>query len=311
MTTTASNFSAIKHCEASIYDFEDVIVQIRKCPNIASLRSINDALTKLTAKTQSPVYEIADVVRRDLSLTARLLRLVNSVFGGLSVKISSIEEAIFFLGLRQIRQLAMTTRVMDEVEKSLECGHGLKWEEVWRQSIGTGILTREILSMTCGGVEDDTYYVSGLLHDIGKLVMCNVYPKELELSRTFNERTPAAHAKKEKQTFGWNHAEIGALYLEVNGLPREIVEAVLFHHDPMMAHRHKTYAAGTQVADYISRYGGCEAGFERTRKIAYGDWERLDGWRILFKKESMETQYARASVLNSIERLPTILKGLV
>lgn len=311
MSTTESKFSAVKHCHNSISNFDRVILQVRKCPNIASLRSINEALTKLTARSQSPVYEIADVVRRDLSLTARLLRLVNSVFGGLTVKISSIEEAIFFLGLRQIRQMTMTTRVIDEVEDSLECGEDLKWEQIWRQSIGAGILTREILSMNAGSVDDDIYYVCGLLHDIGKLVMVNVFPEELEESRSFRERTPCDLARKEKETFGWNHAEIGSLYLEVNGLPREIVEAVMFHHEPKNAYRFRTYAAGIQVADYISRFGGCEAGFEQIDKIAYGDWEHLDGWKMLFREERMETQYARASVLNSIERLPSILKGLI
>ncbi|MEX0322889.1 MAG: HDOD domain-containing protein [Puniceicoccaceae bacterium] len=311
MSTTVSKFSAVKHCRESILDYDRVIVQVRKCPNIASLRSINDALTKLTARSQSPVYEIADIVRRDLSLTARLLRLVNSVFGGLSVKISSIEEAIFFLGMRQIRQLAMTTRVIDEVEETLQCGEGLKWEQIWRQSIGTGILTREILSMTCGGSEDDTYYVCGLLHDIGKLVMLNVFPEEFAESRSFKEKSSGILARKEKAEFGWNHAEIGALYLEVNGLPREIVEAVLFHHEPSNAYRCRAYAAGIQVADYISRFGGCESGFENVTRIAFGDWEHLEGWGILFTGDRAETQFARASVLNSIERLPSILQGLI
>lgn len=311
MSITGSKFSAINQCRETITHYDEVILRIRRCPTIASLRSVNDALNKLTARSQSPVTEIAEVISRDLSLTARLLRLVNSVFGGLSVKISSIEEAIFFLGLRQIRQLAMTTRVIDEMEKFAGDGTELDWKKIWRHSIGSGILTREILSMTCGIIEDDTYYICGLLHDIGKLVMLNVYPAELHATQGFRESNPTDFAAREKAEFGWNHAEVGAMYLEVNGLPREIVEAVLFHHEPSRAPHQKSYAAGIQVADYIARYGGCEGGFENIDPIEYSAWEALDGWEILFKSDRIESQYARASVLNSIERLPSILQGLL
>lgn len=311
MSTTSNLFSAINYCRGTIDKYDRVLEQVQRCPTIASLRSVNEALGKLTAQNQSPVTEFAEVISRDLSLTARLLRLVNSVFGGLSVKITSIEEAIFFLGLRQIRQLTMTTRIIDELESFETEGLEFEWKKVWRHSIGSGILARELLSMTQGIMEDDTYYICGLLHEIGKLVMLNVFPEQLRDSVFFTGDTPDAIAAKEKERFGWNHAEIGAIYLEVNGLPREIVEAVLFHHSPGAAFHQKGYAAGIQVADAIVRYGGCEEIFEPEVEVAYGDWETLQGWEILYSGEAAESQYARATVLSSIERLPSILQGLL
>jgi HD-like signal output (HDOD) protein len=311
MSIYANRFSAISYCRNSIEPFDEVIVKVRRCPAIGSLRSVNEALGKLTAKTQTPVNEIADVISRDLSLTARLLRLVNSVFGGLTVEITSIEEAIFFLGLRQIRQMAMTTRIIQEMEAFSDDNIEVDWKSLWRHSIGTAILTREILSMTCGIMEDDTYYICGLLHDIGKLVMLHVYPRELEQSMQFAEKRPDEVARREKEVFGWNHAEIGALYLEENGLSRDIVEAVLFHHNPESAVNHKAYASGIQIGDHVARFGGCEQNFESIEPIEYGDWETLSGWKILFSPDRIESQYARASVLNSIERLPSLLHGLL
>lgn len=292
-------------------EYDKTLATVRRCPVIASLRSVNEALNKLTAQSQSPVSEIAEVISRDLSLTARLLRLVNSVFGGLSVKITSIEEAIFFLGLRQIRQLAMTTRVIEEIEGFENTAVEVDWKRVWRHSIGAGILSREILSMTRGIMEDDTYYICGLLHDIGKLVMLNVFPEQLQASQRFEASDPQAFVAMERAEFGFTHAEVGAMYLEVHGLPREIVEAVLFHPNPQSAPHNPLYAAGVQVADSIVRYGGCDGGFENVAPVEYGAWEALEGWQVLFVHEQLESQYARASVLNSIERLPSILQGLL
>jgi len=311
MSVYANKFSAIQHCRSTIESFDKVLVKVRRCPTIGSLRSVNEALGKLTAKTQTPVNEIANVISRDLSLTARLLRLVNSVFGGLTVEITSIEEAIFFLGLRQIRQMAMTTRIIQEMESFSNDETEVDWKALWRHSIATAILTREVLSMTCGILEDDTYYICGLLHDIGKLVMLHVYPEELMASMSFEASSPDELAQMEKAAFGWNHAEIGAMYLEENGLSREIVEAVLFHHTPAKAEAHSEYAAGIQLGDFLARFGGCPQNFEKVISADYGDWESISGWKILFSPEKVESQYARASVMNSIQRLPSLLHGLL
>jgi putative nucleotidyltransferase with HDIG domain len=307
----AKTFSAIAYCRQHVRDFEAVDLKVRACPMIASLKSVNEALTKLTHQPHSSVSEIAEVISRDLSLTARLLRLVNSVFGGLSVKITSIEEAIFFLGLRQIRQLAMTTRVIEEMEGFKHEAVEVDWIGVWRHSIASAILNREILTMTNGVMEDDTYYIIGLLHDIGKLVMLNAFPEELRASKAFTETDPDAFALLERKEFGFSHADLGAVYLERNGLSADIVEAVLFHHEPQQARGNSSYAAGVQVADFLARYAGCDSGFEPSCERAYGDWERLQGWDLLFAGAGSESQYAKASILRSIDGLSSVLQGLL
>ena len=304
-------FSAISYGEHNIPDFKKVETKVRGCPTVGSLKSVNDALTKLTFQSNSSVSEIAEVIGRDISLTARLLRLVNSVFSGLSVTITSIEEAIFFLGLRQIRQLAMTTKVIDDMETFVDESIDVNSLTIWRHSIATAILSREILTMTHGVREDDTYYIAGLLHDIGKLVMLNAFPDCLKQSLKFEETNPRAFLERERKTFGFTHADLGALYLERNGLTSEIVEAVLFHHEPDKGFHEPNYAAGIEVADLLARYAGCDAGFEPSAEREFGDWENLEGWKILFAGDRSENQYARASIHRSIENLPSILKGLL
>jgi len=306
-----SSFSALEYGRLHLNDFDLVEKKVRRCPVVASLRSVNDALTKLTFRSDSSASEIAEVIRRDSSLTARLLRLVNSVFGGLTVKVTSIEEAIFFLGLRQIRQLAMTTRVIEEMEAFMDERIEATSSSFWRHSIATAILTREILTMTHGVMEDDTYYIVGLLSDIGKLVMLNAFPEQLKQSVQFEAEGPTEHLLHERAEFGFTHADLGAIYLEQNGLTPEMVEAVLFHHEPDAANESRPFAAGVQVADALARHAGCQPGFEKPLEVEFGAWESLPGWQLLFANERAETQYARASVLRSIESLPSLLQGLL
>lgn len=284
---------------------------MRRCPAIASLRKINDSLKALTASNDGSVNEIADVISRDMSLTSRLLRQVNSVFSGLSVKVTSLEEAIFYLGLRQIRQLAITTRVVDEIESFDNGSQPIDWQSFWRHSIGTGIITREILMMTNGTADDDLYYLCGLLQDIGKLVMYNVFPDELLRMRDMEFESKESLVSYQQEAFGWDYTQIGGLYLEINNMPQPLVESVLFQNYPGRAREHKQLAAGVQLAETISRFSGCHGPFEQLAPVKEKAWEDLEGWEILFGRTNREKQVARAAIANCVGQFPTLLKGLL
>ncbi|MCH8473726.1 MAG: HDOD domain-containing protein [Opitutales bacterium] len=307
----ANNFSAREYCRQHLSRGEFVERKVRSCPVVASLRSVNDALTKLTFQDNTTVSEIAEVIGRDISLTARLLRLVNSVFSGLSVQVTNIEEAIFFLGLRQIRQMAMTTRILEEMDAFMDVDIEQSSTGYWRHCIAMAIMSREILTMANGVKDDDQYYITGLLSDSGKLVMLHTFPEELKRSLEFNEATPLAHLERERKEFGFTHADLGALYLEMNNISPEVVETIMFHHEPEKSENAKTLAAGIQLADILARYAGCYAGFESHRKVEFGEWENMGCWQMLLGSDKVGGQYAKASILRSIENLPSLLHGLM
>lgn len=284
---------------------------VQRCPTIASLRKINENLMALTASSDGRVNEIADVISRDISLTSRLLRQVNSVFSGLSVKVTSLEEAIFYLGLRQVRQLAITTRVVDEIESFDNGRDPIDWQSFWRHSIGTGIITREILMMTNGRADDDLFYICGLLQDIGKLVMYNVFPDELLKVRDVEFESKEALMRYQQESFGWDYSLIGGLYLECNNMPQTLVAAVLFQGSPGQAGENINLAAGVQLAETICRYSGCHGPFEKLKPVEDRDWEDLESWSILFGNSNREKQVARAGIANCVAHFPTLLKGLL
>lgn len=304
-------YSAVNWAKENLPNFQEINRRVRLCPQFASIKTVANALNELTTKSNSSIWEIADVISRDQTLTARLLRLVNSVYGGLSVKISNIEEAVFFLGLRQIRQLAMTTRIIEDMQSISNDELQVNWISVWRQSIATAILSREVLSMSRGLMDDDTYYLVGLLSDIGKIVMLNTYPDDFKKSLEFRETDPTQFMLKERAKFGFSHCDLGALYLEYNNLSPEVVEAVHFHHTPKLAPSALHLSAGVQVADYLARYVGFESVFEPPGSRTNGGWENLDGWEILFGGNNMEKSMARASIMRSLENIPNVLQGLL
>jgi HD-like signal output (HDOD) protein len=296
---------------ADAYAEKEIQRRIDSCPKLASLRCINRALADLVRSEQSYSSQIAEIIRRDPSLTARLLRMVNSVYFGLSAKVNSIEEAVFYLGLRQIRELSMATPVIEELEKMQRSSARLPWPELWKHSIGTAIMTRELLSNTHVYVDDDTDYIIGLLHNIGKVLMAQAFPDEFNKLIATPMRDTAAVCEKERELIGWDHARIGGYYLERHKLAPEITNAVHFHNNPENAPQHAFFAAAVQVADHLVQYAGIPGGFEKVEPVAEDAWISLPGWTILFGTGERETQLARAAVSSSLVRLPELLKGLV
>ena len=294
------------------YAVEEIKRRINACPKLASLQSINRALSDLVSSEQSLNSQIADVIRRDPSLSGRLLRMVNSVYFGLSARVNNIEEAVFYLGLRQIRELSMATPVIEELEQLQQNARAeLPWKDLWTHSIGTAILTREILASTPLHIDDDTDYLVGLLHNVGKVVMAYAFPDELRTLMAMPATDPAEFCRLERELIGWDHGEIGAHYIARHQLSEEIVFAVKYHNDPDRAPRHKVFAAAVQVADHLVRHAGISGGFERIAAIEAEAWLQLPGWKILHGAEGAESMLARASIANSLQRLPAMLQGLV
>jgi HD-like signal output (HDOD) protein len=294
------------------YREDEIMRRIDACPKLASLQSINRALGELLRSEQSLNSQIAEVIRRDPSLSARLLRMVNSGYFGLSARVNNIEEAVFFLGLRQIRELSMATPVLEELEQLQQAtSASLPWKELWSHSISSAILTREILAATSLQIDDDTDYLVGLLHNVGKVVMAYAFPDELRTLLARPAADPAEFCAFERELIGWDHGQIGAHYLARHQLSDEIVTAVHFHSDPDQAPRHRFFAAAVQVADLLVRHSGVTGGFETIAPIEPDAWLELDGWKILFGADGPESGLARASIANSIQRLPSMLQGLL
>ncbi len=290
----------------------DIRRRIESCPKLASLQVNNLALSDLVKSDTSLTSQIAEIIRRDPSLSARLLRIVNSVYFGLSARVNNIEEAVFFLGLRQIRELSMATPVLEELERLQQATPvPLPWKELWTHSIASAVLTREILNATSHANDDETVYLVGLLHNIGKVVMAYCFPHELaEITRTPHD-SAAEVCAMERRLIGWDHAQIGAHYLGKHRLSEEIIFAVRYHVEPERATRHRLFAAAVQVGDHLVRHAGISGGFELIPPLPADSWLQLAGWKILYEHEGPESALARAHIANALHQLPTLLSGLL
>ena len=288
--------------------------RLKHCTRLPSLSTINSALRELLNADQRYTSQVAEIIRRDPSLTARLLRLVNSVYYGLSTPVNSIEEAVFYLGMRQIRQLVMVTPIIEDFQK-LAGKTQFAWRDFWQHCIGTAIITREVIS-TWRAPSDEVDYVAGLIHDVGKIAMAAACPEHFEAIHQPRENSEQSLMERERQILGLDHSEVGAMYLKSHNLPEALVDVARYHHTPELASHHAHLVAAVQIADLMLRHSGIGRSGDDT-PVSADEWLNAKGWGILFPKQSgvdeadSEKTLARAALKRSVERLPTILEGLV
>ena len=289
---------------------DQITRRLTQCARLPSLSTINSALRELLNADQRYTTQIAEIIRRDPSLTARLLRLVNSVYYGLSTPVNSIEEAVFYLGVRQIRQLVMVTPVIEDFTK-LAGKTTFAWREFWQHCIGTAILTREVISAQQTPA-DEVDYVAGLIHDVGKIVMAAVCPEHFEaIYRHPDPNAPSDLLAHETAVLGMDHAELGALYLQSHHLPEALVDIARHHHQPERATQPAPLVAAVHIADLVVRHARIGSSGNRAT-VSDEDWLNSPAWDLLLPgRPENERSIARASLKRSVERLPLILEGLV
>jgi HD-like signal output (HDOD) protein/CheY-like chemotaxis protein len=205
---------------------------------IAQMRQMPSPPTtyfKVVEEIRSPnasLERIGQYIAEDPAITAKVLQLANSAVFGLELQVSQPLEAIAYIGLETTKALVLLAHTVSSFEKTKLAGFSV--EGLWRHSVSVGQIAQKIALMEKGGLEvAEQAFAAGLLHDLGKLILCanlpDLFAKILALAR----EEKCAYWDAEMQLLpNAGHAELGGCILGIWGLPRPIVEAVALHHSP-------------------------------------------------------------------------------
>jgi HD-like signal output (HDOD) protein len=229
----------------------ELINDPRATQALPSLQAIVWQLQQLTGQSHTRIQEISDVIKNDQSLTVRLLRLANSAFYAPAEPILNIDEAVLFLGMAQVRNSILTARF---IEQTCTVPDGLlKWRDFWLHEISTGVIMQLLSThMEEQRLGEDSYYAVGLFHDIGKLVLAYLSMDFFTQVLRETKQRGTGTAPVEIDILGLNHASIGAWYLQQQGLPPSLYEAIRLHHSWQFASGPREEAAMISLADQIS-----------------------------------------------------------
>jgi HD-like signal output (HDOD) protein len=263
---------------------KQVINQVSSLP---SLPHLYRELRREMESENGSIERVGAIVSRDVSMTAKVLQLVNSAFFGLPQKVSSPAQAVLFLGLKTLETLILSIHIFSQFRHGNQFGSFIN--DLWDHSLQISDLAKRIaLEETGDRSLADEAGMAGLLHDCGKMVLADNFPDRYEPIRAARFNDPRPSWQLEEEIFGTSHGIVGAYLLGLWGLPRSISEALAFSHHPSLSHR-RTFTALTAVhaADGLINPGdpeggtGCEPELDADYLAALGLQDRLPAWREL------------------------------
>lgn len=224
---------------------------VKDVDKLVSLPEVAMRINQMVDDPNSTAAEMGKVLAQDPALVARLLRIANSPFYGLSMEIDSVSRAVTLLGTKQIRDLVVSTsaaHAFDGIPNSL-----ISMKDFWRHSLYCGLLAQK-LANTSGKVNGDAIFIAGLLHDIGQLVMFYRMPAEshqailLVMEGTEGLQTYEA----ERRIFGFDHMQVGGELVRNWQLSKTLQDCVEFHHEPARAKDFPVETAIIHIANTIA-----------------------------------------------------------
>jgi putative nucleotidyltransferase with HDIG domain len=207
--------------------------------NIETLPHFPESVTTLVRLTENENAKVADIssfISRDPTLTAELLKHVNSAYYGLPSRVNGIPQAVKLIGLRSLHQLLYSFGFHMLLDH-----HHPQMKSLWQHSLQTAFyafhLARDVKRRP--EIIDDAY-VAGILHDLGFIAITTLHTKTKDRMRRFCMDKNIPLWVLERFSFGMKHADIGALIAQKWNFPDQLIEGIKYHHDPLPASgRHK------------------------------------------------------------------------
>ena len=228
---------------SSAAEIEQAMEAIQPIPQVA---------LKILRLIDSEEYEtkaLAEEIRKDQVISARTIKLCNSVAFAGNNRVESLDQALVLLGLRLLVKLVISVSVNEFFSHS-GLGYSLCKGGLYHHAVGTAIIAEKLADYT-GSVEPGLAYTAGLLHDIGKVVLdqsiASAYP--LFYRKLFEEENNFSEV--EKEILGIDHTQVGSKLARKWSFPESLIEIIRNHHEPEKATRHLELAHVVYLADLL------------------------------------------------------------
>lgn len=232
---------------------ERFVADIEGLSDLPSLSPVLAQLIATLGREDASVVEVAAIIRQDPVITARVLRSANSAAYAGRSPVASIREALLRLGLVRIRRLALVASLYDAVPVR---GARTAREAFWLHSLAVAHGSEIVARHASGAPEDfdpETAFLSGLLHDIGLLVLENHYPREAAAVKRYADTEGVPGCVAELAVLETDHGELGALLTTHWSMPDTITAAIRAHHRLELApDQHRWAAAVVHLADHLA-----------------------------------------------------------
>jgi HD-like signal output (HDOD) protein len=220
---------------------------------IEGLPTLPDTLARMNVLVSDPdttARQVGQLIASDPPIAAKTLKVVNSPFYGFPTRITTITHAIVILGFSTVRSLVLSSSILQAFgDKSCR----MCTKSFWKHCVATGAAAK-VLAQTLRYLALEEFFIAGLLHDVGKIVICGYLEEEFrEIERLVNEKNILMYDAEEEILHGVTHADIAGALFEQWNLPKGLVKSVTYHHTPSLAGDERRITSILHMADVLAR----------------------------------------------------------
>ena len=207
---------------------EEVLEFVLNSSELPTLSNVASRLITITSQEETTINDIASLISKDMSLSTKLLRVVNSAFYSFPQQIGTIHQAASILGTNAVRSLVLSFSFLKPEQMKT---NGFDYAAFWENSLFEAVTARML--MTAMDAEDsEEGFVASLLQNLGILVLSRAYPDKYAEVDKMLESADYKRSDIEKQIIGADHTYIGSEVVKRWGFPETLVAPIAFHHQP-------------------------------------------------------------------------------
>lgn len=163
----------------------------------------------------------------DQVIAARVIRIINSPLYKLLHEIESVKQALIYLGPQKVFEIILTSCFLELTDK--RTSDGFRPQSCWEHSFGVALVSRNLAELS-GAVRPEMAYVSGILHDVGEVIMMHYCHDQFKQAINVSIQKEIDLYEAEMDVFGTSHCEIGALLAEQWRFPEQLKQVIAQHH---------------------------------------------------------------------------------
>jgi putative nucleotidyltransferase with HDIG domain len=274
-----------------------IIDALKRSQELASLPHIASKVLKLIQNKKVDLNEIARVIEGDPILAMKLIRVANSPIFATRTKITSITHALMLLGTKRISNIVLSVSIYSKFFTNTHKGAAVLMERFFNHSYLTGN-TAKAFAQHLKLRFDDNEFIGGLLHDVGKMAMLQVHPREYSLVHKLIREEGLYDLDAEKEVFGENHIEVGVQVAQLWKLPDEILMVIAFYRNPSVTDEHVDLVSTVSFCDFF-----CKVRANRLVKDDSTDFkfEQTEAWRVLCKAHPDYKTYNQNEIMKVLD----------
>ncbi|WP_305045634.1 sensor domain-containing diguanylate cyclase [Geoalkalibacter sp.] len=209
---------------------EKILAQVLQSGSLPTLSAVASRLIALTSREDTTISEIAALIAHDVSLSAKVLKVVNSSFYSFPHEVGTIQQAVTILGINAVRSLVLSFSFlgMEHIKKNSD----FDYRRFWQESLATAVASRMIFNQLTSRIDPEEVFTAGLLHHIGMLVLAQAYPDQYSLVLKQAQDSPRELDELEELHLGVSHAYIGGMITKHWNFPDNLCLPIMHHHGP-------------------------------------------------------------------------------